>query len=319
MKYIIDPIAELWKKRLLLSGYEDLYSSLITELAEYLGKSYSEVKKYCEASVQLGNVAWQQADTNNPQDVLNYYQTSTLYLYELTWWHSLRDDRRFADSVICMEYAKKNNLYKFLDFGCGIGSHSIVMASEGLKTTLFDVSEDLVNYAKWRMEHRNFSAEYMSGAPNTLTGEYDFILALDVLEHIPDPYETLKLLINRLSPNGILCVSVPSTPLPSRPMHYDYFRKHLKEDTKSLGLEHIKSLIYVDIFRRGETKTEISLSKPTHKITLLDEFIRTLVCFGESSGLILMLTIRYSLFISSVIQSFHWYTFSNPIIHKKLE
>jgi 2-polyprenyl-3-methyl-5-hydroxy-6-metoxy-1,4-benzoquinol methylase len=319
VKYIIDPIAELWKKRLLLSGYEDLYSSLITELAEYSGKPYLEVEKYCEASVQLGNVAWQQADTNNPQDVLNYYKTSTLYLYELTWWHSLRDDRRFADSVICMEYAKKNNLYKFLDFGCGIGSHSIVMASEGLNTTLFDVSEDLVNYAKWRMEQRNFSAEYMSGDPNTLTGEYDFILALDVLEHIPDPYETLKLLINRLSPNGILCVSVPSTPLPSRPMHYDYFRKHLKADTKSLGLEHIKSLIYIDIFKRGETKTEFSLSKPTHKITLFDEFIRMLVCFGESSGLILILTIRYSLFISSVIQSFHWYTFSNPIIHKRIE
>lgn len=107
MRYLIDPIAELWRKRLLLSGHADLYSSLITELAKYLGKTYLEVKQYCEASVQLGNTAWQQVDANNPHDVLNFYKTSILYLYELTWWHSLRDDRQFVDSVIGMEYAKK--------------------------------------------------------------------------------------------------------------------------------------------------------------------------------------------------------------------
>lgn len=193
------------------------------------------------------------------------------------------------------------------------------MASEGLIVTLFDVSEDLVNYAKWRMEQRNLSAEYMSGNPNTLTGQYDFILALDVLEHIPDPYETLKLLIDRLSPNGILCVSVPATPLPARPMHYDYFRKHLRADTKSLGLEHVKPLIYIDIFRRGKTKMEIALSQPTHQVTLFDELIRMLFRVGGRSRLIVILALRSHLFISRVMQLFHWYTFSNPIIPGRLK
>jgi 2-polyprenyl-3-methyl-5-hydroxy-6-metoxy-1,4-benzoquinol methylase len=309
----IDPVGELWKKRLLVSDFKDLSASLITELANYLGKPYSEVKKSCEVSVELGNVAWQQVDTTNPQAVLNYYKTSLAYLYELTRWHSLQDDRGFADSVICMEYAKRNHLYQFLDFGCGIGSHAIIMVAEGLQATLFDVSDDLVTYAKWRMEQRRFSAEYISGNPNTIPGKYDFILALDVLEHIPNPYETLKLLRDRLSPNGILCISVPSTPLPARPLHYDYFRKHLRADTKSLGLAHIKSLIYIDIFTRDEAQTESLLSPPAHKVTFWDELIRELLRFGGCNELIVFLALRINIYISQVIQLFHWHTFSDPI------
>ena len=246
---LVDPVRAAWEESLKLDVTASLKSNLVLELAEYLNMPNSEIERLCRLSVRLMKKAWLSTDRSTTAQVIKFYQEPNHYLFELVWWHSLVEDRRFLDSVICMKYAMQKGLYKFLDFGCGIGSHSIMMAHHGFDTSMFDVSKQLIDFAKWRMSRRGCRFKAFVGNGNWMPeSTYDFILVLDVLEHVMTPYETLMRLVSMLRVGGILCVSVPPIPVPDKPMHFNYFRRHLLTDAASLGLRHIKYLTYIDIF-----------------------------------------------------------------------
>ncbi|CAN5243730.1 MAG: class I SAM-dependent methyltransferase [Nocardioides sp.] len=107
-----------------------------------------------------------------------------------------------------------------LDMGCGAGRHAFEMYRRGADVVAFDQDADelaQVNERFWAMKAAGdipagASAEIKEGDALDLPfadGEFDRIVAAEVLEHIPADIAAVQELVRVLRPGGTLAVSVP--------------------------------------------------------------------------------------------------------------
>lgn len=74
----------------------------------------------------------------------------------------------------------------FLDLGCGIGRHTILFASNGFKTSSFDLSEEAIKRTKQWAEELNLEVDYKIGDMLNLPYEdnsIECILCRNVISH----------------------------------------------------------------------------------------------------------------------------------------
>lgn len=116
---------------------------------------------------------------------------------------------------IASNFVSKNIIDKseILDFGCGTGVFSYEMATKGHSITAIDLNLKPVNLLKSQINYPT-SIEFIEGDffQIEFTKKFDFIVALDVLEHIS--LNDLPLYIDQmkkiLNPNGYIVVSGPT-------------------------------------------------------------------------------------------------------------
>lgn len=102
---------------------------------------------------------------------------------------------------------------KVLDVGCGNGTLSIFMASQGCTVTALDISNQAVMQAT--MGAKNLGVAGITFVPVDFAefstdDTFDAILCLDVLEHIPDDNAAIAKMAGLLKPGGIVVIRVPS-------------------------------------------------------------------------------------------------------------
>jgi 2-polyprenyl-3-methyl-5-hydroxy-6-metoxy-1,4-benzoquinol methylase len=96
---------------------------------------------------------------------------------------------------------------KILDFGCGSGAALDVCKRLGFAQTLgLDVSDDCVESTK----RRGIRAEKIGLEFPEVKEDFDFVICLDVLEHLQDDINYLSKLKDMLKENGRILVSVPA-------------------------------------------------------------------------------------------------------------
>lgn len=96
---------------------------------------------------------------------------------------------------------------KTLELGCAHGSFVALMEQAGYSTSGVEMSPWVVNFAE-----KTFGIKVALGPveeTNFPDGELDAIVLMDVLEHLPDPVETMKRCLRLLKPNGFLLVQTP--------------------------------------------------------------------------------------------------------------
>ena len=143
--------------------------------------------------------------------------------------------------------------FRLLDFGCGNGNYGFVVASEHPQSRIDSYDSDQRKFPLLRK---------LKGKPNNLfflswedystlpEQSYDFILCIDVLEHIKDDVGTLKYLTGLLKPGGILFIHLPKNHLKrkgvlqdvSREEHDDHVRDEYTESEIRDLFEGISSL-----------------------------------------------------------------------------
>jgi len=98
-----------------------------------------------------------------------------------------------------------------LDVGCNTGYVGRA-AREKLRVVFDGIEGDAAAAAVAREAYRSVACVDLSSAPPWagVSGPYDAVLALDVLEHLPDPGRALSALAGLLAPGGRLIVSVPN-------------------------------------------------------------------------------------------------------------
>ncbi len=243
----------LWKKALVLPGQPDLRTSLVSELAEYLGQPYEQVETRCRNAASALVKRWQAASPATGEQVLDFYRQADDYLYDLTWWHTLVEDDSALVQVEALEAARSLRLHSALDFGCGIGSLGLALAVNGLQVTLADVNSTLLDFARFRFERRGLPAHFIDLSTGTaLHGEtFEFIAAVDVLEHIPDPLPALEDMASALQPGGILFIHLPASADAAHPMHLWSQPGTVLRHVEPLGLQpiHTRSAL---ILRKGQ-------------------------------------------------------------------
>jgi SAM-dependent methyltransferase len=96
----------------------------------------------------------------------------------------------------------------FLDYGCGGGHFVRAATSLGVKAVGIDLDEEDARFGSThglRIElgdYRDLDARFGNA-------QFDIILMMHVLEHVPRPKECLKVLASRLKPGGALIIRVP--------------------------------------------------------------------------------------------------------------
>ena len=218
----LDEYQLTWRDALLLPGAADLPASICTEISTILQvDDPAEVRRRCQAAVLAMKQEWEETVTGEKDsEVIEYYDRSQSYSYELMWWHSLDEDLSPLAYVSALHLALKEPGRAYLDFGAGVGSGGILFARHGFEVSLADISSTLQDFARRRLESRGVPACYLDLKSQSLPSQaYDFVTAMDVFEHIAHPEEAVHQLAPAIRPGGILFGRFSSEDDPDRPSH----------------------------------------------------------------------------------------------------
>jgi len=152
--------------------------------------------------------AWRRADPKNPEQIIEFYSTTDLYIWELMQWHAspARLGYWHALAELVRRWPPRDGYRRVLDFGCGVGTDALFLASQGYDVTLVDVPGLTFEFARHRFRRRSLAARFVESRvplPEP-DGTYDVVVCFDVFEHLPDPLEAARRLVAALRPAGIM-------------------------------------------------------------------------------------------------------------------
>lgn len=142
---------------------------------------------------------------------------------ELRWFY--RSCRTYVFSTACdapwdklLSFARPG--MRALDYGGGAGVNALALARRGCSVTYIDLGVLASDFARFRARRHGLPIRVIEpfvesgGAPildpvEAVGGEYDLIVLKDTLEHIPDYERTLRRLIGRLAPGGLILENTP--------------------------------------------------------------------------------------------------------------
>ena len=102
------------------------------------------------------------------------------------------------------------------DVGCGAGLLAEPLARLGAEVTGIDAAPENIAAARLHAGGQGLEIDYRTGGVELLTGPYDLITSLEVIEHVTDPREFVGGLADALAPDGLLILSTPNRTATSR-------------------------------------------------------------------------------------------------------
>jgi SAM-dependent methyltransferase len=172
--------------------------------------------------------------------------------------HYSQHDRNIEVSSLTVEVYESwriswfpSGLETHLDFGCGNGDLVNFMNSKGIRSVGCEIDGDIVTILKSKSIDVYETEEIVN---SDLT--FDIITIIEVLEHLPDPAKTLKMLASKLTPGGSIFITTPNFGSLNRrvqrgnwrifsfPEHLNIFEKRTFKDLVSrcgLQLESVKT------------------------------------------------------------------------------
>ena len=97
---------------------------------------------------------------------------------------------------------------RVFEAGCGTGETAAALAAMGADVFAVDYAKSAI--AEARRRHGDGGARFEVGDWKQADGAFDVVVLQEVIEHLDDPREALRLLSARLAPGGRLIVTCPS-------------------------------------------------------------------------------------------------------------
>ena len=141
------------------------------------------------------------------EEAITFYreQVGDLHLFELTAWHLSSSDY-IADTLRLIADNCQGNV---LDFGGGIGTHSIAAAlsPQVEKVTYCDINSRNLDFVNHRVSQIGLKNKVRCCSEVKDKEVFDTIICFDVLEHLLVPSKQLLLFKEMLSPQGKIIIN----------------------------------------------------------------------------------------------------------------
>lgn len=210
--------------------------------ADPTGVSYGIKRHYSFLKCPKCNLWWVKDPEENYEDIYkstrywNEYNKDFRGLLALT--ERFDNDIKYAKLRVpeILRYVKKG---KSLDIGCSNGTLVKELSLVGFDALGMELNDEICKLA---MEYSGcFVCNNLDSFKNN---DYDFVSAIDVLEHLENPLETVKKWVDKVKTGGILFLEAPDSGCShalNAGIYWDYVcpGEHLYYYSK----EHIKSLL----------------------------------------------------------------------------
>jgi 2-polyprenyl-6-hydroxyphenyl methylase / 3-demethylubiquinone-9 3-methyltransferase len=103
-----------------------------------------------------------------------------------------------------------------LDVGCGAGLMCEPLARMGGSVTGVDAAPENIAVAAAHAAGQGLPIDYLRADVAALTGTFDLVTSMEVVEHVTDPAAFITALTARLAPGGLMILSTPNRTLLSR-------------------------------------------------------------------------------------------------------
>lgn len=123
---------------------------------------------------------------------------------------------RFVLDILDRRQATQREPLTVLDFGCGTGEFvTLPIAAHGFTVTGLDIDPTSIHHAEHRRRRLGLSnVRFICATIDEFlarhTEAFDAAICSEVLEHVPDPVETLRSVGKALKDRGLLVVTVPN-------------------------------------------------------------------------------------------------------------
>ncbi len=141
-----------------------------------------------------------------PKDMAFYYRTQ--FSYDVGKIEETRTRSRARNIVRILRRMKPNGK-ELLDIGSGYGYFLNEAQKQEYDVTGIEPSKALYTYSKRYLKAHMINTDFQSFLKIN-KNNYDIITLIHVIEHLPDPKQTLEQIIGLLKPGGILYIETPN-------------------------------------------------------------------------------------------------------------
>lgn len=197
--------------------------SLLEEWAEYSGQSYPEMLETIFTAKDRAAAQWERSRPETAEEAAGFYDATDTITPLLLWWHAT-GPRPPRCAAAAAGLVRATGGRRILDFGGGIGSTSLALASEGHEVVLAEISGELLSFAAHRFRRRGHVLELLdlrtSGLGDLEAASVDGACVFDVFEHLPDAIPACRDIDRLLRPGGVVCFNQVFVPPEDEPGHY---------------------------------------------------------------------------------------------------
>lgn len=138
-----------------------------------------------------------------------FYDNTDAFLFETIMWNRTEAKQAMREWIARFLQTNLDRPARLLTFGDGLGFDSLYLALAGHQLDYFEVSKRGIQFASGLFRKYDAEVNMLTSRDEVQAGQYDAVVCLDVLEHIPSPSQIVGFLSNALRDNGFLLSHAP--------------------------------------------------------------------------------------------------------------
>jgi GT2 family glycosyltransferase/glycosyltransferase involved in cell wall biosynthesis len=194
--------------RTALSAEVDL-GAIAGEIAGFMAWDPESTRAELERELQFPGIhvkeAWQLASPQSPEDIENFYRTTTSYIYT-SMVDSSRDVRSRWRAAVLETLARswgKTSSARVLDYGGGVGEESLYFARHCQQVAYYDLPGLTSEFASRRFLRQRLPIFRLSQTAS-YGAEFDAVVSFEVRQHLINPILHLDEMVRLTKPGGLL-------------------------------------------------------------------------------------------------------------------
>ncbi|MBT4136988.1 MAG: methyltransferase domain-containing protein, partial [Candidatus Latescibacteria bacterium] len=221
--------------------------SAIAELVAYTGEPLETVRTKLPNAGELLTEEWRSTERKSEVAVDAFYKETEHFIYDLTHFNYANMYMGWRGSVynLCQQVSDAMPAFEVLDYGGGIGTSLLELGDlPGAHLTYADLPGKTYDYANWRFQQRGLKVSSIAlGDDDPLAGRvFDVIVCMEVIEHLVEPEQVVKYLIDHLKPGGLLILTVTFYAPEPDMMHLNldrYTNEGFYEIVQNMGMQEL--------------------------------------------------------------------------------